>query len=94
MNSSVWAVWAAQGSKEKSASALISFYKKELKFFFFGGGVKIGCHSRFIPECNTERSFIDSLYIALGENTVSKVHIFKVQVFNRPQKGDKIFQLL
>ena len=28
--------------------------------------VKIGCHSRFNPECNTERGFIDSLYIALG----------------------------
>ena len=29
-------------------------------------GVKIGCHSRINPECNTERGFIDSLYIALG----------------------------
>ena len=27
---------------------------------------KIGCHSRFNPECYTERGCIDSLYIALG----------------------------
>jgi hypothetical protein len=26
----------------------------------------IDCHSRFYPECNTERGFIDTLSIALG----------------------------
>ena len=36
------------------------------KFFFKFWGAKIGCHSCFNPECNTERGFIDSLYIALG----------------------------
>ena len=35
-------------------------------FFLTILGVKIGYHSRFNPECNTERSFIDSLSIALG----------------------------
>ena len=35
-------------------------------FFLMFFGVKIGYHSRFNPECNTERGFIDSLSIALG----------------------------
>jgi hypothetical protein len=51
------------------ASALKSCIKKVLYIFFFFlnfWGVKIGCHSHFNPECNTERGFIDSQYIALG----------------------------
>ena len=28
---------------------------------------KIGYHSRFNPECNTERGYVESLYIALGK---------------------------
>ena len=34
-------------------------------FFLSYFGVKIGYHSCFIPECNTGRDFIDSLYKAL-----------------------------
>ena len=39
---------------------------EHLKIFFEYFWVKIGCHSCFDHECNTERGFIDSLYIALG----------------------------
>ena len=42
------------------------FSKKILNFFCPQKVEKIGCHSRFNPECNTERGCIDSLYIALG----------------------------
>jgi hypothetical protein len=31
---------------------------------------KIGYHSRFNPECDTERGCIDSLYIALGQQAL------------------------
>ena len=35
-------------------------------FFFPQKVEKIGCHSCFNPECNTERGFKESLYITLG----------------------------
>ena len=37
--------------------------KKSLKNYY---EFQIGYHSRFNPECNTERGFIDSLSIVLG----------------------------
>ena len=39
-----------------------------------------GYHSRFNPECNSERGFIDSLSIALGYET--KLIDLSVQAFN------------
>ena len=48
---------------------------EHLKIFFEYFWVKIGCHSCFDHECNTERGFIDSLYIALGLlQPIQKVH--------------------
>ena len=52
-------LWANKKIKSCIKKLFIIF----LKFFL---GVKIGYHSRFNPECNIERGFIDSLYIALG----------------------------
>ena len=52
----------------KYCSVLTKKLDKMYLYFFFlmFFGVKIGYHSRFNPECNTERGFTDSLPMALG----------------------------
>ena len=40
--------------------------------------VKIGYHSRFNPECNTERGFIHSMYIALGLRASSMHFVYRM----------------
>ena len=52
------------------ATALKSYIKWLLIFFLkkFEKVEKIGCHSSFDFECNTERGFKESLSIALGLN--------------------------
>ena len=44
-----------------------------MEFFF---GFKIGYHSNFIPECNTERGFKNQLYIELGLYCVQCTLVF------------------
>ena len=106
MNSSVWAIWAAQAVRQKSGfelfwasfegvflgrknlkflrkyfsnrtkkhkKAFINFY---LEFFCRHKVEKIGYHSRFNPECNTERGCIDSLCIALGVWPTQVINIY------------------
>ena len=43
-----------------------AFIKTFFDFFCPQKVEKMGCHSRFNAECNTERGFKESLYIALG----------------------------
>ena len=53
---------------------------------------KIGYHSRFNTEGNTERGFIDSLSIALGLqrfNEIFQSHL----IFYRKQKGKLYFEI-
>ena len=62
--------------------------KKKIWIFFAHKKVeKIGCHSRFNPECNTERSCIDSLYIALGTILIfdhfPPTNIFRQSLFDK-----------
>ena len=59
----------SQGSKEKSGASAL---KMAFIIFIFE---KIGYHSNFNFECNTERGSIDSLSIALGAR--AKIRTFK-----------------